>query len=108
MPAAVGIIGGPIRVHPTVQLAHRILRVQSAEELGRVMAAVGLAQNLAALKALGTEGIQRGHMALHARTVALGAGASDSELDACVSGLVESSEVRVDRALEFLEKLRES
>ena len=107
MPAAVGIVGGPIRIHPTVQLAHRILRVQSAAELGRVMAAVGLAQNLAALKALGTEGIQRGHMALHARTVAIGAGAAGDELDACVSQLVESSEVRVDRAAEILEKLRQ-
>ena len=67
LPLAVGIIGGPIRVHPTVMLAHRILAVSSASELASVMAAVGLAQNLGALKALATEGIQRGHMQLHAR-----------------------------------------
>lgn len=106
IPLAVGIVGGPIKIHPTVQLAHRILRIESAGELARVMAAVGLAQNLGALKALATEGIQRGHMSLHARSVAATAGATDAELDACVEALVECGEIRVDRAREILDAMR--
>ncbi|MBI5544010.1 MAG: hydroxymethylglutaryl-CoA reductase, degradative, partial [Deltaproteobacteria bacterium] len=75
VPLAVGIVGGPIRVHPTAKLALRLLGVRTGQELARVMAAVGLAQNMAAIRALGTVGIQRGHMALHARSVAVTAGA---------------------------------
>lgn len=106
IPAVVGIVGGPIKIHPTVQLVHRILRVESAAELARVMAAVGLAQNMAAIKALATEGIQRGHMALHARAVAVSAGAAEHEVAACVALLVESGEIRFERAQQILRTLR--
>lgn len=106
IPAVVGIVGGPIKIHPTVQLAHRILRARSAGELARVMAAVGLAQNMAAIKALATEGIQRGHMALHARSVAVSAGASEDEVGPCVDRLVATGEIRVERARQILADLR--
>ncbi len=106
IPLAVGTVGGPIRFHPTVQLVHRILNVQSAGELARLMAAVGLAQNMAALKALATEGIQRGHMSLHARSVAATAGASEGELDLVVRKLVEGGDIKVDVARHILASLR--
>ncbi len=106
LPLALGIVGGPIKIHPTVQLVHRILRIETAGELARVIAAVGLAQNLGALKALATEGIQRGHMSLHARSVAVTAGATDAEVDACVEALVECGEIKVDRAREILDEMR--
>ena len=106
LPMAVGTVGGPIRLHPKVQLVHRILGIESAQRLAEVMGAVGLAQNMAALKALGTEGIQRGHMSLHARTVAATAGASEEELGYVVSRLIEESEVKVERAEELLAELR--
>ena len=102
----VGIVGGPIRLHPTVQLAHRILDVDSARELAGVMAAVGLAQNMAAVKALATVGIQKGHMSLHARTVAATAGATPDEMDAIVARLIEEDDVKVHRAEELLRELR--
>lgn len=106
VPAVVGIVGGPIKIHPTVQLAHRILRIDSAQELARVMAAVGLAQNMAAIKALATEGIQRGHMALHARAVAVAAGATTDELQPCVDALIAGGEIREDVARQVLQRLR--
>lgn len=102
IPIAVGIVGGTLKVHPTVQAAHEILNVGSANELGRVMAAVGLAQNLAALKALATEGIQRGHMSLHARSVALAAGATPENIDAVVEHLIASGDVRIENAQQLL------
>ena len=106
VPLAVGTVGGPIRFHPTVQLVHRILKVEGAAELSELMAAVGLAQNMAALKALATEGIQRGHMSLHARSVAATAGALDHEIDIVVRRLLEAQDVKVDRARRFLVELR--
>lgn len=106
IPVAVGTIGGPIRIHPTVQIVHEILRVSGARELGEVMAAVGLAQNMAALKALATEGIQRGHMSLHARSVALSAGAREDELTEVVAELVACGDVKIDRAREILRRMR--
>lgn len=108
VPLAVGTVGGPIRFHPTVQLVHRILRVESAGELARVMAAVGLAQNMAALKALATEGIQRGHMSLHARSVAATAGALEDEIDDVVKHLLKCQDIKVDRARRILFELRNS
>lgn len=108
VPAVVGIVGGPIKIHPTVQLAHRVLRIESAGELARVMAAVGLAQNMAAIKALATEGIQRGHMSLHARSVAVSAGATESEVARCVERLIESGEIRIPRARAILAEMRSS
>jgi len=108
MPVAVGTVGGATRVHPTAKLALKILGVQSARELAEVIAAVGLAQNLAALRALATEGIQRGHMQLHARQVAIAAGAEGDEVDLLVQRMVKEKLVRADRANALLAELRES
>lgn len=106
IPMAVGTVGGPIRLHPTVQLAHKILRIESAGELAQVMAAVGLAQNMGALKALATEGIQRGHMALHARSVAATAGASEAEIEEVVRLLIETGEIKVREAQQIIARMR--
>ena len=106
LPMAVGLIGGATKVHPTAKVAVKILGVKSANELGEVMAAVGLAQNLGALRALAHEGIQRGHMSLHARNVAVTAGASGSEIEMIVERMVKEQKVRMDRAKELLEEVR--
>jgi len=106
MPMAVGTVGGATRVHPTAKAALKVLRVQSATELAGVIAAVGLAQNLAALRALASEGIQSGHMKLHARQVAIAAGAEASEIDLVVQRLIDGRTIRVDRAQEILNELR--
>lgn len=108
LPMAVGIVGGATRVHPTAQVALKILGVKSATELGEVMGAVGLAQNLAALRALATEGIQRGHMRLHARSVAMAAGARGDLVDLVAARLVAEGRIREARAKEILHKLREA
>ncbi len=102
MPLAVGIVGGATRVHPTARAALRLLDVQSAAELAEIIVSVGLAQNLAALRALATEGIQRGHMTLHARQVAIAAGARGPLVDRLASQLVAEKVVRIDRAEEIL------
>lgn len=107
IPMQVGTVGGPIKLHPTVQLTHRILGAQSATELAEVMGAVGLAQNMAAVKALATTGIQRGHMSLHARSVAATAGASSEELPALVQQLIEDGEVKIHRAKQLLAAMRQ-
>lgn len=103
LPLAVGIVGGATRAHPTAQVALKILGVASATELAEVMAAVGLAQNLAALRALVTDGIQAGHMALHARQVAVAAGATGAQVDALAAQLVAEGAVRAERARELLQ-----
>lgn len=103
LPMAVGLIGGATKVHPTAKVAVKILGVKSANELGEVMAAVGLAQNLGALRALAHEGIQRGHMSLHARNIAITAGASGSLIEQIVEQMIKESKVRLDRAKELLE-----
>ena len=102
LPLAVGIVGGATRVHPTAQVAMKILGAGSAAELAEVMACVGLAQNLAAIKALATHGIQRGHMRLHARQVALAAGATGSQVQAVADRLVHEGTIRVERARELI------
>jgi hydroxymethylglutaryl-CoA reductase len=102
MPLAVGIVGGATKSHPVAQVAMKVLDVGSARELSEVMAAVGLAQNLAAIRALATEGIQKGHMALHARQVAIAAGAAGAAVDAVARQLVSEGQVRVERARELL------
>ena len=102
MPVAVGLVGGATRVHPTARVALKILRVKTARELGEVIVAVGLAQNLAALRALATEGIQRGHMALHARQVAIAAGAAGDQVDLIAQRMVEEGVVRIDQAQAIL------
>ena len=106
LPMAVGIIGGATKVHPVAKVALKILGVKTANELGEVMAAVGLAQNLGALRALAHEGIQRGHMSLHARNIAITAGASGDLIDLIVEKMVEERKVRLDRAKELIEEHR--
>jgi hydroxymethylglutaryl-CoA reductase len=102
LPMAVGIIGGATKVHPIAKIALKILGVKTANELAEVMAAVGLAQNLAALRALADEGLQRGHMSLHARNLAIMAGASEELVDIVVERMVKERKVRFDRARELI------
>jgi hydroxymethylglutaryl-CoA reductase len=101
---AVGLIGGAARVHPAAKAAIKILGVKTATELADIMAAVGLAQNFAALRALASEGIQRGHMKLHARNMAISAGATGSIVDLVAGKMVEERKVRFDRAKELVEQ----
>ncbi|ANT61811.1 3-hydroxy-3-methylglutaryl-CoA reductase [Salipiger sp. CCB-MM3] len=103
MPMALGIVGGATRTHPAAQAALKLMKVTSAQELAEVTAAVGLAQNMAALRALATEGIQRGHMALHARNIAITAGAMGQEIDRVAKAIVAAGDVSVARAKEVLE-----
>ena len=105
LPLAAGLVGGATRVHPGARVALKILGAQTARELSEVMAAVGLAQNLGALRALATEGIQRGHMTLHARQIALAAGASGDQVQALADRLVREGAIRLDRAQEILAEL---
>ncbi|MCA9866028.1 MAG: hypothetical protein KC410_06030 [Anaerolineales bacterium] len=102
LPLAVGVVGGATKVHPTARVALKILGVESAGELAGVMACVGLAQNLAAIKALATHGIQKGHMRLHARQIALAAGAADGQVQSIADQLVAEGNIRVERARELL------
>ena len=106
VPMAVGVIGGATKVNPLAKISLKILGVKTAEELARVAAALGLAQNFAALRALATEGIQRGHMELHARNVAIMAGAVGDEVDKVVEVMVRDRKIRLDYAKEILEKIR--
>ncbi|SMP49545.1 hydroxymethylglutaryl-CoA reductase, degradative [Noviherbaspirillum suwonense] len=106
MPMPVGLVGGATKTHPLARLSLKIMDVKSAQELGEIAVAVGLAQNLGALRALATEGIQRGHMALHARNIALVAGATGQEVDAVARRMAEEHDVRTDRALALLQELR--
>jgi len=106
LPTAVGLVGGATRVHPAAKAAIKIMGVKTASELGEVLAAVGLAQNLGALRALAREGIQRGHMKLHARNLALQAGASAEEVDEVVKRLVKSGQVSASMAVNIINDLR--
>jgi hydroxymethylglutaryl-CoA reductase len=106
MPMAVGIVGGATRVHPGAQAALKLMGVRTAAELAEVIVSIGLAQNLAALRALATEGIQRGHMSLHARQVAIAAGAKGAQVDRVAVQLVQEKTVRIDRAKAILEEWR--
>jgi len=103
MPLAVGIVGGATKVHPSAQVALKLMGVSSARELAEIIVSVGLAQNLAALRALATEGIQRGHMSLHARQVAVAAGAQGDQIARLAGQMVAEKKVRIDRAEEILE-----
>lgn len=105
LPVAVGLVGGATATHPTAKLAVKILGVKTAVELGEVIASVGLVQNLAAIKALATEGIQKGHMSLHARNIAINAGAQDELIDKVAEKMVAMKKVRVDIAKEIIEEL---
>jgi hydroxymethylglutaryl-CoA reductase len=106
LPLAVGLIGGATKIHPTAQACLKILGVTTAERLARIIAAVGLAQNFSALKALATVGIQSGHMALHAQNIAIMAGAVGDEVEAVAKVMVEQKTVRIDVAQEVLSKMR--
>ena len=106
IPMAVGLVGGATKVHPVARASVKILGVETATELGHVIASVGLAQNLAALRALAAEGIQRGHMALHARNVAATAGARGEMVDIIAEKMVKEKTVKVERAKELLEEFK--
>ena len=105
MPMAVGIIGGATKVHPAAQAAVKLMGVKTASELAEIIVSVGLAQNMAALRALATEGIQRGHMSLHARQVAIAAGATGDMIEKVAAQMVSEKIVRIDRAEEILKNL---
>ena len=105
MPMAVGVIGGATKVHPAARAALKLMNVKTASDLAEIIVAVGLAQNMAALRALATEGIQRGHMSLHARQVAIAAGASGDMIEKIAARMVAEKIVRIDRAEELLESL---
>ncbi len=105
MPMAVGIIGGATKVHPAAKAAIKLMGVKTASELAEIIVAVGLAQNMAALRALATEGIQRGHMSLHARQVAIAAGAGGEQIEQIAAQMVAEKTVRIDRAEELLKEL---
>lgn len=102
LPLAVGLIGGATKTHPVAQVAVKILGVKTASELAQVMASVGMAQNFAALKALATEGIQRGHMELHAKNIAVMAGAKGKKVDSIAEQLIAEKKIGVDRARQLL------
>lgn len=102
LPMAVGVVGGSTNVHPTIGVLRKILGIASAGELGMVMAAVGLSQNMGALRALSTEGINRGHMTLHARSVALAAGAEGKLVDEIAAELVAMGQIKIDVAQDLL------
>lgn len=106
MPLAVGVVGGATQAHPTAKIALKILGMKSATELARIMAAVGLASNLAALRALATEGIQKGHLSLHARSVALSVGAPPHLVDEVAARMVAEGNIRPARAKEILQELQ--
>jgi len=108
MPMAVGIVGGATQVHPAAQVALKLMGVTAARELAEIIVAVGLAQNLAAIRALATEGIQRGHMTLHARQVAIAAGATGDLIERVAAQLAAERNVRLDRAQELVAEQRKS
>ncbi|MGH8163899.1 MAG: mevalonate kinase, partial [Rhodanobacteraceae bacterium] len=106
MPMKVGIVGGPLQSNPTVAVNHHLLGIRSARELAEVMGAVGLAQNFSALRALVTEGIQQGHMTLHARSVAMAAGATADIFDTVVERLLDGGQVKIWKARAIIAELR--
>ncbi len=107
MPMAVGTIGGATKVHPLAQVALKIMGVEKAKELAKIATAVGLAQNLAALRALATAGIQKGHMKLHAKNIAFMAGARGEMLDKIAKKMIEEDHIRFDRAKALLAEFSE-
>jgi hydroxymethylglutaryl-CoA reductase len=106
LPMAVGLVGGATKTHPVAQAAVKLLGVKSAQELGEIIAAVGLAQNTGALRALAAEGIQKGHMSLHARNVAIAAGAEGEEVEKVAERLKDDGHVRLDKAQQVLADIR--
>jgi hydroxymethylglutaryl-CoA reductase len=108
LPVAIGLVGGATRVHPVAKSAVKILGVKTADELSRIIAAVGLSQNFAALRALASEGIQRGHMSLHAKNVAVQAGAKCELIDVIAARMAAERRISVDRAVELMKELEKS
>lgn len=106
LPIAVGVVGGAANIHPKAKLCRKILGINTARELGEVAASLGLAQNFAALFALSTVGIQKGHMSLHAKNIAVMAGAQGDDIDLIADQLVKNGKVKLDYAKELLENLR--
>lgn len=106
MPMPVGLVGGATKTHPLARLSLKILQIKTAQELAEVAVAVGLAQNMGALRALATEGIQRGHMALHARNIAIAAGAKGADVDRVAREMVAAKDVRADFAAQLLKQDR--
>lgn len=107
LPLALGIVGGATRVHPTAQVALKILGIKSAQELAEVCAAVGLAQNFAAIRALATEGIQHGHMRMHAKQFATAAGAVGEEVAYVVQKMIQENNIRLQRAEQIIQEMRQ-
>ena len=105
IPLSVGIVGGIANVHPVAKVCTKILGATSAQELACVMTATGLAQNYSAIRALSTEGIQKGHMRLHARNLAAAAGATPNQIDEIVKKMIEEKKISLDRAKELLEQI---
>ena len=105
IPLSVGIVGGIANVHPVAKICAKILNVESAQELGCVMTATGLAQNYSAIRALSTEGIQKGHMRLHARNLAAAAGATTEQIDLIVEKMVQANSISLDKAKELLHQI---
>jgi hydroxymethylglutaryl-CoA reductase len=108
LPLAVGIVGGATRVHPAAQVALKIMNITSARQLAEIAAAVGLAQNLAAIRALATEGIQRGHMRMHARQIAVAAGATGAQVARVVQQMIDENNIRPERARAIVKELQDS
>jgi hydroxymethylglutaryl-CoA reductase len=106
LPMALGTVGGTLRVHPAARLSLRLLGVEGAQELASVAASIGLASNLAAVRALASCGIQRGHMALHARSVALAAGATGTEVERVATMIVEARDITIEAARKALDVAR--
>lgn len=106
LPLALGTVGGNLECNPRVRFSLKMLGVQSACELAAIMAAVGLAQNFAAMRALVTDGIQRGHMALHARGLALAAGATEEMVDQVVDEMIQCGEIKLSKAREIIEAMQ--
>jgi hydroxymethylglutaryl-CoA reductase len=107
LPVAVGLVGGATRVHPVAKSTVKILGVKSADDLSRIIAAVGLCQNFAALRALASEGIQRGHMSLHAKNVAVQAGAKCDLIEVVAARMAAERRINVDRAAELIAELEQ-
>lgn len=108
LPTAVGMVGGATRTHPSARRALQILQCRSSMELGQILACVGLASNLAALRALATEGIQPGHMSLHARSIAVSVGAHEDEIEELTLRLIEAGEIKAARATDLLQEIRKT
>ena len=105
LPLAVGTVGGSTRVHPTAKASLQLLGVKNARELAEIIVAVGLAQNLAALRALATEGIQKGHMRLHARQIAIAAGAQQGQIDGIAEQLVIDNDINIEHAKKLVHEI---